>query len=462
LEYRSGDFSQNISQDYFQIPADIKICVIGLGYVGLPLALALGREFYVVGYDHDMERVRKILKEKKCFSASGHYDTPNHGIGDFKKNIKDENSKGLILLDNENSTDNKPSLCNVYIIAVPTPVYKNNTPDRTCLSQAVMKVAGWLGRGDTVIFESTVYPGCTEEFCVPLLERLSGLRYNRDFFCGYSPERISPGDACHILENTVKLTSGSSPRTAEFVDSIYRKIIPAGTFMTRNIRTAEASKIMENAQRDVNIAFMNEMAVFFNSMDINMNDVLTAAGTKWNFLSFTPGLVGGHCIGVDSYWLAWKASDLGVPVDILLSSRKKNESMAPYIVQRIAREMTRRKINPVGADVLILGFSFKENCGDCRNTKVHAIVKGLELRGCRTVVCDPHADKDFIKKEYGLEILSVVPPEAEDWKFDAVVGSVAHDEFKYIDPMRYLRRGGFVFDVKNMFSSVSSQARKCL
>lgn len=450
-------------KDRFTPPSDIKIGVIGLGYVGLPLALAFKDHFKVVGYDTDRTRVQELMKgmdrnDEVLLHGQGRTAVRRVGSEDLEKWFGN-GSRGLVL--GEGDTDILPVLrsCNVFVVAVPTGVDKSNTPDKGPLMEASILAGSMLKPGDTVIYESTVYPGCTEEFCVPILEQVSGLKHNRDFFCGYSPERINPGDEVHRLQTIVKLTSGSTPLTADFVDELYRKIVPAGTFKTKDIKTAEASKVMENIQRDVNIAFMNEMTVLFHSLGLRMEDVLAAARTRWNFAPFTPGLVGGHCVGVDPYWLLWKAKEAGVPLGLVESARERNESMPRYLAERILNKMRDRGIRPQGADVLVFGFTFKENCPDCRNTKVFGLVRELESAGCRVVVCDPRADKMSVQDEYGIEIFPVVPYEEGRGRFDALVGAVAHREFAFLNPEEYLRKNGLIFDIKGVFRETDGGER---
>jgi UDP-N-acetyl-D-galactosamine dehydrogenase len=458
------DIISGEKNDRFVPPSDVKIGVIGLGYVGFPLALAFKDHYRVAGYDSDKTRVRELMdgidRNDEVLLGQGRAAVCRVGSDDLEKWLGlGDGGSGLILGDGDVSILPALRSCNVFVIAVPTGVDKSNTPDKKPLMEASILAGSMLKPGDTVIYESTVYPGCTEEFCVPILEQVSGLKLNEDFFVGYSPERINPGDDVHRLQTIVKLTSGSTPKTAEFVDGLYRKIVQAGTFKAANIKTAEASKIMENIQRDVNIAFMNEMTVLFNSLGLRMDDILAAARTRWNFVPFTPGLVGGHCVGVDPYWLLWKAKESGVSLDLVESARERNESMPLYLAEKILKGMTRKGITPDGADVLVLGFTFKENCPDCRNTKVFPLVKELESAGCRVLVCDPRADKVSVLDEYGVEIFSVVPYQDERNGFDAVIGAVAHREFAFMNPEDYLRKNGIVFDIKNVFKKYAGGER---
>lgn len=348
----------------------------------------------------------------------------------------------------------------MFVIAVPTPVDDHHVPDRSALAEASELAGRYLKSGDTVIYESTVYPGCTEEFCIPILERVSGLSCGKDFFCGYSPERMNPGDPGHRLENVVKLVSGRDDRTASFVEDLYRKIVPAGTFRTRDIGTAEASKVMENIQRDINIAFMNEVTILFHSLGLRMDDVLAAARTRWNFAHFTPGLVGGHCVGVDPYWLSWKAAQGNVDTPLLLSARSRNETMAKYLSEQIAREMIRRGIGIGKSQILIFGFTFKANCRDCRNTKIASLARELRSWGCGVSCADPLADRDFALREYGENVLCLEDLAEMKGQYDAIVGAVAHDVFSSVSPQDFLRLHGFVYDIQNVFPGVPG--RICL
>jgi UDP-N-acetyl-D-galactosamine dehydrogenase len=416
----------------------IRPCVIGLGFVGLSLALLISKKMRTIGFDISKQRVDELV--------TGY---------DRNMDIERKELLGNSLLTFSSDIRNAGE-CNVYIVTVPTPVDKNNCPDTGPLEEASELIASVLKKGDTVIYESTVYPGCTEEVCIPILERTSGMKYNSDFFCGYSPERMNPGDKKHGIPCVIKLTSGSNEETGRFIDTFFRKVIPSGTFMTSDIKTAEAAKVMENMQRDVNIAFMNEMAVVFSSMGISMEKVLQASRTRWNFLNFTPGLVGGHCVAVDPYWLLWRAGQNNIHMPVTEASRRMNESVAEYLAEKIVVLMARKKINPIGASVLIFGFTFKENCSDCRNTKVADIVKKLSLFGCRCMVYDPNADRDAVSREYGIDMLPLLENK-EQARVDVVVGAVSHNCFRDMNPGRFLRSGGFVFDIKGVFPGYLSE-----
>lgn len=405
-----------------------RIAVVGLGYVGLPLAIAFGRHFSTIGYDIDLDRVHQI--------QGGHDRT-----GEASKS-QIESAKLLTLTSDSTSL----SSCDTYIVTVPTPIDGANQPDLSLLISASESVGALLSKGNTVVYESTVYPGATEEICVPVLERASGLVFNEDFFVGYSPERINPGDTTHTLETVIKLTSGSTSETAEYVDQLYQTIVKAGTCKLNTIQEAEAAKVIENIQRDVNIALMNELAQIFNRLDINTQNVLRAASTKWNFLPFSPGLVGGHCIGVDPYYLDHKARAAGYKPSIIPASRQINELMGAHIAERVLAglgELT----NP---RVLIMGLSFKENCPDLRNTKVVDIYSTLKAAGASVEIYDPWVDKDVARSEYAIDLLD----EPEAARYDAIVLAVRHQSFidLGIDNIRkWGTPGCYVFDVKYLF-----------
>ncbi len=413
-------------------PNPPKIAVVGLGYVGLPLALAFGCHYETLGFDIDVERVRAL---RKGLDQTGEAVAEDFGLA--KKlhfsSIPD---------DLQDST--------VYIVSVPTPVDDAQRPDLGPLLRSCEIVAAVLKPGNVVIYESTVYPGTTEEVCVPVLQRISGLRYNVDFFCGYSPERINPGDRRHRLQTIIKITSGSTPETAEFVDQLYRRIIDAGTHPTESIRVAEAAKVIENTQRDVNIALMNELAMIFNKMGIDTDAVLRAAGSKWNFLPFRPGLVGGHCIGVDPYYLTYKASTLGYHPELTLAARRINDKMGIYVASQVLRAMLHKRISPLNARVLVLGLTFKENCPDLRNTKVVDLIAELQDAGAKVDVHDPWADPALAQSEFGL----VLNPSPQAGTYDAVVLAVSHRQFLTlgIDGVLGLGRpGALIYDVKRVF-----------
>ncbi len=416
------------------------IGVIGLGYVGLPLAVALGRRWPTIGLDIDRARVDELRR----------------GIDSSRECTSEELASARRLTMTTSAKDLAD--CNFYIVTVPTPIDAFKRPDLGPVVGACETVAPLLAEGDIVVFESTVYPGCTEEVCVPILERLSGLVHNRDFFTGYSPERINPGDRVHRLETITKVTAGSTPETAERVDALYREIIEAGTHKASSIRVAEAAKVIENTQRDLNIALINELALIFNRLGIDTLEVLEAAGTKWNFLPFRPGLVGGHCIGVDPYYLTHKAQEIGYHPEVILAGRRINDSMGGYIAQQVVKLMIQKGINVVDARVLVLGLTFKEDCPDLRNTRVTDIVD--ELRTYRTVVDvhDPWADPDEARREYGIDLLDS-PATAS---YDAVVLAVGHREYRQLGAAgirAYCREGAVLYDVKSVLARTESDAR---
>ena len=406
------------------------ICVVGLGYVGLPIAIEFGKYFNVIGFDVDKSRIEELNRS---------YDrTLEINSREFKKskNIKfTYNSKNIIN-------------CNVYIITVPTPVNNKKKPDIKLLKQATNLISKALRKGDIVIYESTVFPGCTEEVCVPLLERGSKLKYNSDFHCGYSPERIVPGDTKYKLVDIKKIVSGSNKDAALFVNSLYKKIIVAGTFQTKSIKIAEAAKVIENTQRDLNIALVNELAIIFDKMNIKSSDVFDAVSTKWNALPFRPGLVGGHCIGVDPYYLTYKSRKLNYEPKIILAGRKLNDSMASYVFKKIIEQMKLRKIKSHGSKVLVLGITFKENCNDHRNTKVIDLINLLKKRGCIIDIVDPWVSKNEIKKEYKL----IVQKKPRRTRYDVIIIAVSHEIFKRnISSYESLKKNnGFIFDIKSV------------
>jgi UDP-N-acetyl-D-galactosamine dehydrogenase len=413
-----------------------KIAIIGLGYVGLPLAVEFGKKQHAVGFDINQSRVDEL--------NTGH---------DRTLEIADEDLKATLANVSETAsfkcTTNLEEIkdCNYYIVTVPTPIDKNNRPDLTPLYKASETVGKVLKKGDIVIYESTVYPGVTEDECAPVLEKVSGLKFNIDFFAGYSPERINPGDKEHTVTKILKVTSGSTPEIAEKVDQLYRTIIIAGTHKASCIKVAEAAKVIENSQRDINIAFVNELSKIFSLMGINTNDVLEAAGTKWNFLKFKPGLVGGHCIGVDPYYLAQKAQEVGYHPEIILAGRRLNDSMGAYVANETIKYMIKKDIKVKNANVLMLGFTFKENCPDVRNTKVIDIIHELNTYDVNLTVVDPWAEPAEVKHEYHLTTQKELPTNT---KFDAVVLAVGHNEFKEIDIQNYLNPNHVIFDVKGL------------
>ncbi|GHV21169.1 UDP-glucose/GDP-mannose dehydrogenase [Bacteroidia bacterium] len=412
----------------------MKIGIIGLGYVGLPLAVEFAKKYPVVGYDIDDERM-EFLKEGKDFTRS----VKSKDLVNVLRLPEDTSGSGLFLT----GLTQLPE-CNIFIVTVPTPVTEFKTPDLEPLMRASFMISRLLKKGDIVIYESTVYPGCTEEDCVPVLEQ-SGLKYNVDFFCGYSPERINPGDKVHTLTKIKKVTSGSTPETADKIDALYASIIEAGTHKAPSIKVAEASKAIENAQRDLNISFMNELAMIFHRMDIDTTDVLEAAGTKWNFLKFKPGLVGGHCISVDPYYLLHKSQSLGYNPQVILSGRNVNDCMGDFIVRRVLKLMIEKDMKIKGNHVLILGFAFKENCPDWRNTKVIDIYKDFCSFGIDVDIYDPLVSKNEVLHEYGIRLLENIDPEK---RYGAIVLAVAHDIFIFVDFKKYKESETVIFDAK--------------
>jgi len=413
-----------------------KIAIIGLGYVGLPLARLFATKYSVVGFDINTERISELMS-----GVDSTLELDNETLQSVLVD-EDSDSNGLFCT---NQLDEIKD-CNYYIITVPTPVDKNHRPILTPLVKASETVGLVLKRGDIVIYESTVYPGATEEDCVPELERVSGLRFNEDFFVGYSPERINPGDKEHTVEKILKVTSGSTPEIGLKVDALYKSVITAGTYLASTIKVAEASKVIENSQRDINIAFVNELAKIFNLMDINTNDVLEAAGTKWNFLPFKPGLVGGHCIGVDPYYLAQKAQEHGYHPEIILAGRRLNDGMGDYVASEVIKCMIKKDINVNDSKTLILGITFKENCPDVRNTKAVDVVNALKSYGTDITIYDPWANEEEVMHEYGMMSSKKIP----DTKFDVVVLTVAHMIFMDLDFSLLLKDNALIYDVKNI------------
>ena len=416
-----------------------KIAIIGLGYVGLPLARLFATKYTVVGFDINTDRITELM--------SGNDSTLELDNETLQSVLIDEESNKIGLFCT-NQLD-KIKDCNYYIVTVPTPVDKNNRPILTPLIKASETVGNMLKKGDVVIYESTVYPGATEEDCVPVLERVSGLKFNKDFYAGYSPERINPGDKEHTVDKILKVTSGSTPQIGERVNDLYKSVITAGTHLTPTIKVAEASKVIENSQRDINIAFVNELAKIFNLMDINTHDVLEAAGTKWNFLPFKPGLVGGHCIGVDPYYLAQKAQEYGYHPEIILAGRRLNDGMGDYVASEIVKCMIKKNIPVNGAKVLVLGITFKENCPDVRNTKAVDLVNALKDYGTNITIHDPWANEKEVMHEYGLKSLQSPPND----KFDAVVLTVSHNKFNELDFLSLKNDNAIIYDVKNFLDN---------
>ena len=413
-----------------------KIGIIGLGYVGLPLAVEFGKILDVVGFDINQARIEEL----------------KNGIDRTLETNREELASAAKLTYSFNLEDLRK--VNHYIVTVPTPVDEYKTPDLTPLRKASETVGKVLKRGDVVIYESTVYPGCTEEDCVPVLEKYSGLKYNIDFFCGYSPERINPGDKQHRLPNIKKVTSGSNPEIAERVDQLYKKIIRAGTHKASSIKVAEAAKVIENAQRDINIAFVNELSLIFEKMGIDTHEVLNAAGTKWNFLPYKPGLVGGHCIGVDPYYLTYKAESLGYHPEVILAGRRINDNMGAHVASRVIKLMTQNDLPVNKAKVLVLGITFKENCPDIRNSKVIDVIRELKSYGTDVEVYDPQADAEEVRHEYGVALIPAL-----NKKYSAIVLAVSHKEFSDIDWSAIKSDKTIVYDVKGFLDPKEISAR---
>jgi UDP-N-acetyl-D-galactosamine dehydrogenase len=423
-----------------KLPDDLKIAVIGLGYVGLPLAVEFGKKFETVGFDIDRSRVVEI--------QAGH---------DRTLEVSDSELRHAVKLTASAETEHLKD-CTVFIVTVPTPIDRSKRPELTPLRRASETVGSLLKPGDTVIYESTVYPGATEEICVPILESVSGLRFNEDFAVGYSPERINPGDKERRLTNIVKVTSGSSPQAAERIDALYSAIIPAGTHKAGSIRVAEASKVIENTQRDLNIGLMNELAIIFNKLGIDTEAVLTAAGTKWNFLPFRPGLVGGHCIGVDPYYLTHKAEEIGYHPQIILAGRRLNDGMGAYVANQLVKAMIHRQTQIRGARILVLGLTFKENCPDLRNTRVIDTIRELEEFGAIVDVHDPWVDSKDALREFGIEMVE----QPDESAYDAILLAVAHTQFRDAGSAglrKFGHPGHVLYDVKHVLPVGESDLR---
>jgi len=417
-----------------------KIAIVGLGYVGLPLAIEFGKLFETIGFDIKESRIQELLTGKDSTLEVTSHELKESALLRFTTDAKDIQS------------------CNIFIITVPTPIDKHKNPDLIPLVNASKTVGRFLKKDDIVIYESTVYPGATEEVCVPLLEQHSGLQYNQDFYCGYSPERINPGDKKHRITMIKKITSGSTQKIADKVDALYRSIITAGTHKAGSIKIAEAAKVIENTQRDVNIALINEFAIIFNKLGIDTKSVLEAAGTKWNFLPFRPGIVGGHCIGVDPYYLTHKAVTVGYQPDIILSGRRINDGMGSYIAYQVAKLMKKNSIHLVDANVLIMGLTFKENCRDLRNTGVVGLVDELESFKCNVDAYDPWADRVEVQDQLGIELVN----QPENGKYDAIVFAVAHDEFKTLslnEIKAYGTSKHVIYDVKYLLKQSQVDGR---
>lgn len=424
-----------INRDHASL--EIKIAIIGLGYVGLPLAVEFGKKYPIIGFDINSKRIDELKK----------------GI-DRTLEIDPKNLQAAIHLSFTTQLTDIAD-CNYFIVTVPTPIDKHKRPDLTPLIKASEMIGKVLKKGDVVIYESTVYPGCTEEDCVPVLEKTSGLQFNMDFYCGYSPERINPGDKQHTITKIRKVTSGSTPETAKKVDDLYSSIIEAGTYLASSIRVAEAAKVIENVQRDINIALINELAKIFNKMNIDTSEVLQASATKWNFLPFKPGLVGGHCIGVDPFYLTHKAQKLGYHSEIILAGRRLNDGMGAYIAGQVVKLMIRKGHRVEGAQVLVLGITFKENCPDVRNSRVIDIIQELKEFGMQVSVYDPWADKQEVCKEYGIKLIN----HSDMIKFDAIVLAVAHKDFLQLDYTGMKNSNGVLFDVKSFLPAHIADAR---
>ncbi|MDD5149980.1 MAG: nucleotide sugar dehydrogenase [Flavobacterium sp.] len=417
---------------------NIKIAVIGLGYVGLPLARLFATQYAVVGFDINQSRINALQQ--------GNDSTLEIDADSLKKVLveKPGNATGLYCT----SSLEEIADCNYYIVTVPTPVDKNNRPDLTPLYKSSETVGKVLKKGDIVIYESTVYPGVTEEECVPVLEKISGLQFNVDFFAGYSPERINPGDKEHTVDKILKVTSGSTPEIGQKVNQLYQSVITAGTHLAPSIKVAEAAKVIENSQRDINIAFVNELAKIFNILEIDTHAVLEAAGTKWNFLPFKPGLVGGHCIGVDPYYLAQKAQEKGYHPEIILAGRRLNDSMGEYVASQVVKLMIKKGLTISGSQLLMMGITFKENCPDVRNTKIVDVIAALEDYGIQVIIYDPWANPAEVLYEYKLTTTNVVPTTT----FDVVVLGVAHKEFLHLDIHSLRKTNSILYDVKGVLS----------
>lgn len=413
---------------------ETRICVIGLGYVGLPLARLFSTKYKTIGFDLNVKRCEALM--------AGH---------DATLEVSDEllqdaiNNHGFICT----SDIDQIREYNFYVVAVPTPVDENNNPDLTPLIGASTTVGKVISKGDVVVYESTVYPGVTEDDCIPVVEKISGLKFNVDFYAGYSPERINPGDKLHTVEKIKKVTSGSTIEVGEYVNNVYASVITAGTHLAPTIKVAEAAKVIENSQRDINIAFVNELSKIFNKMNINTQDVLEAAGTKWNFLPFKPGLVGGHCIGVDPYYLAQCAQRYGYNPEIILAGRRMNDGMGEYVATEVIKLMLKKGIIVLNSEILILGFTFKENCPDCRNTKIIDIIKSLREYNLNITIYDPWVNSEIAMSEYGIEVMNELPKK----KFDAVILGVAHNEFKTIEISTMRKEKSIIYDVKWLLPS---------
>ena len=436
----------HINQNIIDIKKQMKkhsVAVIGLGYVGLPLAIEFSKKFKTIGFDININRVNDLLKGIDSTLEVSSLDLKINTISD---NFSDHD-KGLFFT----SKTEDLKAANVFIVTVPTPVDKNNKPDLSPLISASETLGKVISKGSIVIYESTVFPGATEDICVPILEKSSGLKFNKDFFAGYSPERINPGDKVNKVNNIIKVTSGSNNYIGKVVDDLYSSIIDAGTHLAPSIKVAEAAKVIENAQRDINIAFVNELSKIFNLLDINTQDVLDAASTKWNFLKFSPGLVGGHCIGVDPYYLAQIAQENGYHPEIILSGRRLNDSMGKYVADQVVKLMIKKGKKIKNSKILVLGITFKENCPDFRNTKVIDLINELKDYSAKVKVFDPWVDLQKVKKEFNIEVFSELPKD----NFDTIVHAVSHNEFKVIDFKSFKQKDILIFDVKGSLGKIS-------
>ncbi len=423
-----------------------KIAIIGLGYVGLPLAAAFATKYKVTGFDINSKRVNELKK-----GIDDTLEVSEDQLNNVLTNNFDQ--KGLSLTDNLQDIAD----AQIYIVTVPTPIDKHKIPDLTPLYKASESVGKILKKGDIVIYESTVFPGATEEECVPILEKFSGLEFNKDFYAGYSPERINPGDKEHTVTKILKVTSGSTPEIAEEIDELYKSVITAGTHKASSIKVAEAAKVIENSQRDINIAFVNELSKIFRLLDIDTLEVLEAAGTKWNFLPFRPGLVGGHCIGIDPYYLAHKAKEYDYNPEIILAGRRLNDSMGQFVAQETVKMMLKKDLNIKNANVLVLGITFKENCPDIRNSRAIDVVRELQDYQMNVDVFDPWASPEEVKDEYNLDLISNI--EHADKKYDAILAVVAHSEFKNLDLRKYTKKTALIYDVKGLYPKALSDLR---
>ncbi|SFO86565.1 Vi polysaccharide biosynthesis UDP-N-acetylglucosamine C-6 dehydrogenase TviB [Hydrogenimonas thermophila] len=425
-----------------------KIAIIGLGYVGLPLAHAFSAKFKVVGFDIAQSRIDELRNG---------YDRT---LELSEEQVKEAISNGMEFTNQlEDIKD-----CNIYIVTVPTPIDEHKTPDLTPLKKASETIGKVLKKDDIVIYESTVYPGATEEVCVPILEKVSRLKFNEDFFCGYSPERINPGDKEHTVTKILKVTSGSTPEVAKFIDDLYKSVISAGTHLAPSIKVAEAAKVIENAQRDINIAFVNELALIFDKLGIDTQDVLKAAGTKWNFLPFKPGLVGGHCIGVDPYYLTYKAKEVGYHPEVILAGRRINDNMGIHVANKVVKLMIHKGHTIKGSRVLVLGITFKENCPDIRNSRVIDVIRELQEFGCNVDVYDPWADKEEVKREYDIDLLQITNNQLPITNYNSIILAVAHNEFKKLNDIIQnlnsdIKDSLVVYDIKGILDKNSVDNR---